>query len=31
VGEVIAAHAMMILEMANDGLNGDTPFELALD
>src|SRR5215813_4062420 len=26
-----AAHAVMFLEMADDGLNGGTPFELALD
>ena len=31
VGEVIAAHAVMFFEMADDGLNGGTPFELALD
>jgi hypothetical protein len=31
VGKVIAAHAVMFLEMADDGLNGGTPFELALD
>ena len=31
VGEVVATHAMMFLEMADDGLNGGTPFELALD
>src|SRR5262249_21656089 len=31
VGEVIAAHAVMFLEMADDGLNGGPPFELALD
>jgi hypothetical protein len=31
VGEVIAAHAVMFLEMADDGLNGGTPCELALD
>jgi hypothetical protein len=31
MGEVIAAHAVMFLEMADDGLNGGTPFELALD
>jgi hypothetical protein len=31
VGEVIAAHAAMFFEMADDGLNGGTPFELALD
>ena len=30
VGEVIATHAVMFLEMADDGLNGGTPFELAL-
>ena len=29
--KVIAAHAVMFLEMADDGLNGGTPFELALD
>ena len=31
VGKVIAAHAVMLLEMADDRLNGGTPFELALD
>src|SRR6516162_8585178 len=31
VGKVIAAHAVMFLEMADDGLNGGTPFELALN
>jgi hypothetical protein len=31
VGEVIAAYAVMFLEMADDGLNAGTPFELALD
>jgi hypothetical protein len=31
MGEVIAAHAVMFFEMADDGLNGGTPFELALD
>jgi len=31
VGKVIAAHAVMFLEMADDGLNGGTPVELALD
>ena len=31
MGEVIAAHAVMFLEMADDGLNGGPPFELALD
>jgi len=31
VGKVIAAHAVMFLEMADDGLNGGTPFELAFD
>ena len=31
MGEVVAAHAVMFLEMADDGLNGGTPFELALD
>ena len=31
IGKVIAAHAVMLLEMADDGLNGGTPFELALD
>jgi hypothetical protein len=31
VGEVIAAHAVVFLEMTDDGLNGVTPFELALD
>ena len=31
MGKVIAAHAVMFLEMADDGLNGGTPFELALD
>ena len=29
--KVIAAHAVMFLEMADDGLNGGTPFELVLD
>ena len=31
MGKVIAAHTVMFLEMADDGLNGSTPFELALD
>jgi hypothetical protein len=31
VGEVIATHAVTFLEMADDGLNCGTPFELALD
>src|SRR5262249_3886214 len=31
VGEVIAAHTVMLLAMADDRLNGGTPFELALD
>jgi hypothetical protein len=31
MGEVIAAYAVMFLEMADDGLNGGTAFELALD
>jgi len=31
VGEVIAARAVVFLEMTDDGLNGVTPFELALD
>jgi len=31
IGKVIAAHAVMFLEMADDGLNGGTTFELALD
>ena len=31
VGKVIAAHAVMFLEMADDGLNGGTPIKLALD
>ena len=31
VGKVIAAHAVMFLEMTDDRLDGGTPFELALD
>src|SRR5262249_52714779 len=31
VGKVIAAHAVVFLEMADDGFNGGTPFELAFD
>ena len=31
VGEVIATHAVMFFEMADDGLDGGPPFELALD
>ena len=31
MGEVIAAHAVMFLEVADDGFDGGPPFELALD
>src|SRR5262249_58208625 len=31
MGEVIAAHAVVFLEVAADGLNGGTPFEFGLD
>jgi hypothetical protein len=31
MGEVIATHAVVFLEVADDGLDGGTPFELALD
>ena len=31
MGEVIAAHAVVFLEVADDGLDRSPPFELALD
>ena len=31
VGKVIAAHAVVFLEVADDGLDGGPPFEFALD
>src|SRR5262249_48580165 len=31
VGEVISAHAVVLLEMADDGLDGGPPFEFAFD
>ena len=31
VGEIIAAHAVLFLEMADDGLDGGSPSHLALD
>jgi hypothetical protein len=31
MGKVIAPHAVMFLEMPDDGLDGGPPFEFALD
>jgi hypothetical protein len=31
MGKVIAAHAVVFLEVADDGLDGGPPFEFALD
>jgi len=31
MGKVISAHAVVFLEVADDGLDGGPPFELALD
>ena len=31
MGEVISAHAVVLLEMADDGLDGGPPFEFAFD
>src|SRR5215475_9893121 len=31
MGKVISAHAVVLLEVADDGLDGGPPFELALD
>ena len=31
MGEVIATHAVIVLEMSNHGLDGGTTFELAFD
>jgi len=31
MGKVVSAHAVLLLEVADDGLDGGPPFELALD
>ena len=31
MGEMIAAHAMVVLEVPDDGLDGGAPFHLPLD